>query len=63
MDPLKLIRYAQGECQVWFNANESIPSPPQEKPLQEQRVLSLNNICMVDRSWTSISKFSGCGCN
>lgn len=51
-DPLELVRYAESECQTWFNANETIPTSPEENPSEKTQVLSLGNIYMVD-SWTS----------
>ena len=60
-DPLELVRYAESECQAWFNANEMVPSTPQDHSTDEPQVLSLGNICMIDESSTSTSWFSGCG--
>ncbi|KAF2593186.1 hypothetical protein F2Q70_00042410 [Brassica cretica] len=34
---------------------------PQEQGIEESQGISLDNICMVDGSWTSIAQFSGCG--
>ena len=42
--PLELVRY---------NAKDSIPTPPQAPIVEETQALSLDNICMVDSSWTS----------
>ena len=61
-DPLELVRYAESECQAWFDANAMVLPNPQVQNIEEPRVLSLGNICMVDGSWTSLSQFSGCGC-
>ena len=52
-DPLELVHYAESECQAWFNANEMVPSNPQDHNIREPQVLSLGNICMIDGSWTS----------
>ena len=41
--------------------NEIVPPTPQDHSIEEPQVLSLGNICMIDRSWTSTSQFSGCG--
>ena len=41
MDPLELVRYAESECQAWFNASEMVPSNPQEHSLVEPQVLSI----------------------
>nr|VDD51010.1 unnamed protein product [Brassica oleracea] len=60
-DPVELVRYAESECQAWFNANEMVPSIPQDHIIEEPQVLSLGNICMIDGSWTSTSQFGGCG--
>ena len=60
-DPLELIRYAEIECQAWFNANEMIPPVVQANNNDKNQVLSLGNICMLDRSWTASDRFSGCG--
>nr|VDD54831.1 unnamed protein product [Brassica oleracea] len=60
-DPLELVRYAESECQAWFDANE-VPQPViQENNTEEPQVLSLGNICLLDGSWTSVAQFSGCG--
>ncbi|XP_013689867.2 uncharacterized protein LOC106393744 [Brassica napus] len=58
---MELIRYAESECQAWFNANERIPDNPRELHNEELQAISLDNICMVDGSWTSMAQFSGCG--
>lgn len=51
-DPLKFARYAENECQAWYNANDTIPSPPNRytHALEEPQVLSLYNIRIVDGS-------------
>ena len=49
-DPVELVRYAESECQAWFNANEMVPSIPQDHIIEEPQVLSLGNICMIDGS-------------
>ena len=61
-DPLELIRYAESECQAWYNAKDTIYVPPQAQIVEETQALSLGNICMVDGSWTSTAHFSGIGC-
>uniref|UniRef100_A0A0D2ZS15 Uncharacterized protein n=1 Tax=Brassica oleracea var. oleracea TaxID=109376 RepID=A0A0D2ZS15_BRAOL len=33
-DPLELVRYAESECQTWYNARDSVPIPTQ-KPEEE----------------------------
>ena len=58
-DPLELVRYAESECQAWYNTKEAIPAPLQAHIVEEAQVLSLSNICMVDSSWTSTAQFSG----
>ncbi|KAF2583488.1 hypothetical protein F2Q68_00002022 [Brassica cretica] len=37
-----------------------LPSAPQEHSGEEFQVISLDNIFMVDGSWTSTAQFSGC---
>lgn len=59
-DPLELVRYAESECQKWFNANEMVPSIVQENNMEEPQAISLDNICLLDGSWTSSAQFSGC---
>ncbi|XP_018473829.1 uncharacterized protein LOC108845059 [Raphanus sativus] len=58
-DPLELVRYAKSECQAWFDANKVIPVV--QGPEIEDQAISLDNICLLDGSWTSQSQFSGCG--
>ncbi|XP_013617182.1 PREDICTED: uncharacterized protein LOC106323639 [Brassica oleracea var. oleracea] len=60
-DPLELVRYAESECQTWFNANEMVSPIPQVQNIEEPQVLNLSNICLIDGSWTSSSPYSGCG--
>ncbi|XP_048608961.1 uncharacterized protein LOC125584486 [Brassica napus] len=60
-DPLELVRYAETECQAWFNANERIPQVVQPNNNEENQVLSLGNICLLDGSWTDSDRYSGCG--
>ena len=55
------MRYAESECQAWYNAKESIPAPTQTQMGGDTQALSLENICMVDGSWTSTDQFSGIG--
>ena len=56
--PLELVRYAESECQAWYNAKDSIHVPPHAHTVKEAQVLCLGNICMVDVSWTSTAQFS-----
>ena len=58
-DPLELVRYAESECQAWYNAKDAIPAPTHAQIVKETQILSLRNICMVDGSWTSTDHFSG----
>ena len=58
-DPLELVRYAESECQAWYNARDTVPVPPHVQTAEETQALSLGNICMVDGSWTSTAQFSG----
>ena len=58
---MELVRYAESECQAWFNANEMVSSTPQGHSIDEPQVLSLGNICMIDGSWTSTAQLSGYG--
>ena len=60
-DPLELVRYAESECQAWYNAKDIIPAPPQTQTVEETQALRLENICMVDGSWTATNQFSGIG--
>ena len=60
-DPLELVRYAESECQAWYNAKDTISAPPHAQIVEETQALRLDNICMVDGSWTSIDQFSGIG--
>uniref|UniRef100_A0A0D3BHP9 RNase H type-1 domain-containing protein n=1 Tax=Brassica oleracea var. oleracea TaxID=109376 RepID=A0A0D3BHP9_BRAOL len=60
-DPLELVRYAESECQAWFNANDIIPPVVQVSNNEESQALSLGNICLLDGSWTASDRFSGCG--
>ena len=61
MDPLELVRYVESECQVWFNANESVPPILENQCIEEPQVLSLGKIFMIDGSWKATAQFSGCG--
>ena len=38
-----------------------VPPNTQEHSSEELQVISLDNLCMVDGSWTSSTQFSGCG--
>ena len=60
-DPLELVRYTESECQAWHNAKDTTPAPPQAQTVEETQSLSLDNICMVDGSWTATNQFSGIG--
>ncbi|XP_048605017.1 uncharacterized protein LOC125582384 [Brassica napus] len=60
-DPLELVKYAESECQAWYNARETTQITPQVQIAEDTQALSLSNICMVDGSWTSTSQFSGMG--
>uniref|UniRef100_A0A0D3D4P6 RNase H type-1 domain-containing protein n=1 Tax=Brassica oleracea var. oleracea TaxID=109376 RepID=A0A0D3D4P6_BRAOL len=60
-DPLELVRHAESECQVWFNAKEMVPPQIQDNNNEEPQVISLGNIYLLDGSWTSSTHFSGCG--
>ena len=61
-DPLELVRYAESECQAWYNAKETSHVTPQVQPAEDTQALCLGNICMVDGSWSSTDQFSGMGC-
>ena len=50
MDLLELVRYAESECQAWYNAKDTIPAPPQAQIVEETQALSLSNICAMDGS-------------
>ena len=56
---MELVRYAESECQAWYNAKDTIHASPQVQIVEETQALSLGNICMVDGSWTSTAQFSG----
>ncbi|WZY70642.1 hypothetical protein YC2023_002882 [Brassica napus] len=36
-DPLELVRYAESECQAWFNANEMVSPIPQDHIIEEPK--------------------------
>lgn len=60
-DPLELIRFTEGESQAQFaKKNEIVPTAAQLSSNIEAQVISLENICLVDGSWSSKSQFSGC---
>ena len=61
IDPLELVRYAESECQVWFDANEVVQPVVQDNIIEEPQVISLGNIRLLDGSWTALAQFSGCG--
>uniref|UniRef100_A0A0D3AMJ2 Reverse transcriptase zinc-binding domain-containing protein n=1 Tax=Brassica oleracea var. oleracea TaxID=109376 RepID=A0A0D3AMJ2_BRAOL len=56
-DPLELVRYAESECQAWFNANEVVQPVVQEIISAEPQVISLGNICLLDGFWTASAPF------
>ena len=61
-EPEELIRYAQSECNAWFDANRNESDdtdPPQH--IGDIQGVSLENICLVDGSWTEDSQYSGLG--
>ena len=60
-DPLELVRYAESECQAWHNAKDNVPAPPQARTVEDTQAICLDNICMVDGSWTATNHFSGVG--
>ena len=60
-DLLELVKYAESECQAWYNARETTQVTPQVHIADDTHALSLGNICMVDGSWTSTDQFSGIG--
>ena len=60
-DPLELVRHAENECKVWFDANELVQPVVQDNNPVATQVISLGNICILDGSWTSSAQFSGCG--
>lgn len=60
-DPLELIRSGKGECRAQFSENEFVPSTPQTSRNSGSQAIYLENICLVDGSWSSTFQFSGCG--
>ena len=58
---MDLVRHAESECQAWFDANEAVQPVVQEHNPEEPQAISLGNICLLDRSWTSSAHFIGCG--
>ena len=60
-DPLELVKYAESACQGWYNAKDTIHAPPQAQIVEETQALSVDNICMMDGSWSSTYQFSGIG--
>ncbi|XP_048605842.1 uncharacterized protein LOC125583250 [Brassica napus] len=60
-DPLELVRYAESECQTWFEANEVAQPVVQDNNMENPQVISLGNICLLDGSWTASANYSGCG--
>ena len=57
---MELVRYAKSECQAWFDANEVVQPVAHENNMASPQVLSLDNICLLDGSWTASANFSGC---
>ena len=45
---------------ILFNANEMVPDTPPKIHNEEPQIICVDNICMVDGSWTSMEQFSGC---
>ena len=60
-DPFELVRYAESECQAWFEANKVVQPVVQDINAEESQVISLGNIWLLDGSWTASAHFSGCG--
>ncbi|KAF8109190.1 hypothetical protein N665_0101s0020 [Sinapis alba] len=60
-NPMELVHFVESECQAWFNANERSAYTPQQHSVEDSEAISLDNICMVDGSWTSDAHFNGCG--
>ena len=58
-DPLELVRYAESECKVWYNAKDTILVPSHAHIVEKTQALSLGNIFMV--AWTATNQFSGIG--
>ena len=52
-DLLELVRYAESECQVWFDTNEVVQPVVQVNNTEESQVVSLGNICLLDGSQTA----------
>ena len=52
------MQYAYGECQAWFTATEPTTDFVQT-PIETSETIHLENICLVDGSWTSTSVFNG----
>ena len=50
-DPLEVIRYAKGECQAWFTANEL--TTDLQNPVATSQILCLESICLIDGSLAS----------
>lgn len=57
-DPLELVRYAESEWQTSFNANEVVTPDSQESSHEEAYIISLDNLCMIDDSWTDTTQYS-----
>ena len=50
-----------GKCQSWFSENVIVPTTSQLVSNSESQATRLENIYLVDGSWTTTSKFNGCG--
>lgn len=59
---MELIRHDKSECNTWFDvkskASEDAQPPHHARNTQ---ALWLQNICLIDGSWTSESQYSGYG--
>ena len=60
-DPMELVRYAESECQAWFDANKMTPPTIHERSSDQSQVIRLSNVCLIDGSWTSTSQLNGSG--
>ena len=58
---LELVRHAESECQVWFDADDVVHPVVQDNNTEEPQVISLGNICLIDGYWTAAARFSGSG--
>uniref|UniRef100_A0A0D3D7P3 Reverse transcriptase zinc-binding domain-containing protein n=1 Tax=Brassica oleracea var. oleracea TaxID=109376 RepID=A0A0D3D7P3_BRAOL len=57
-DPLELVRHAESECHAWFEANEVVQAVTQDTINEEPQAVCLENICLLDGSWTLSANFS-----